>query len=242
MIVAAIVIVIACILAVIGPLHRQRGGANMINVETLVFSEKESHPEIKNRPITMFPMPLPLQTVDKPKSNTSAVVKKELRYLVKLTSQIKPTDERRQLCSTVEQKGALKLFKEYAGNNGLIYDDKHLDKVAQDVETLAYLLKSYYNRPRPYQLGFLMGENIEPVVTVNSSSYPCEHTMISKALADQLSYNNPDYRDKLDDLAKRIELSRYYGGVNFPSDTVAALKVCTILKDKMKYLDTGMTK
>lgn len=236
MIIAITIIVIVCILTVLST--GQHGGA-VVNVETMVFSDEESHPEIKNRPITMFAMPLPLETVGGPKKNTAPVVKKELAYLAKLTSQVKPDDERRKLCSTVEQKGALKIFKKYAGANGLIYDDKHLNKVAEDVETLAHLLKSYYNRPRPYQLGFLLGKNITPVATVTTSSYPCEHTMISKVLADQLSHNNPDFRDKLDNLAKRIELSRYYGGVNFPSDTVAALKVCDILKDKIAYLDTG---
>lgn len=237
-IIAIAIVVIVCILTVTG-IKQQHGGGMVVDVDTMVFSDVESHPEIKNRPITTFTMPLPLETVGGPKGNTSPVVKKELAYLSKLTSEVKPDDDRRKLCVTVEQHGALKIFEDYAGSNGLIYDAKHLHKVARDVETLAYLLKSYHNRPRPYQLGFLLGKNIAAVVTATSSSYPCEHTMISKVLADQLSHNNPDHRNKLHSLAKRIELSRYYGGVNFPSDTVAALKVSDILKDKIAYLDTS---
>jgi hypothetical protein len=210
-----------------------------INVDSMVFSDSESHAEKKNRPVYTFPLPLPLESVGAPKKNTSKVVLKELTYLAKLTAQTKQTDERRKLCQSVEQKGSLPIFLKYAGSNGLVYDKDHLVKVTKDVETLAYLLKSYYNRPRPYQLGFLLGKNISPAITADSSSYPCEHTMISKMLAYQLSKNNHEFKEQLHSIAKRIELSRYYGGVNFPSDTVASLKVCDILRDKIKYLDIG---
>lgn len=211
-------------------------GFDQIDVDDLVYSERELHPNKKNRPIYSFPLPLPLDTVGGPQKNSSKIVKKELDYLVKLSNQ-KGVGERRKLCEKIEKKGSLSYFLNFAGKNGLVYDKAHLTTVVKDVETLSYLMKSYYNRPRPYQLGYLMSKNINPVILAKSSSYPCEHTMISKVLAHQLSYNNPKFKDQLHNIAKRIELSRYYGSLNFPSDTVASVKVADILLSKMKYLE-----
>jgi len=212
--------------------------AGSIDIDHLTYSDKEQHPEKKNRPIYTFPLPLPLNSISGPRKNSSKVVAKELDYLVQLTNQ-KNIGEKKALSMQIEKNGSLTYFLNFAGSNGLIYDKDHLTKIAKDVETLAFLMKSYYNRPRPYQLGFLLGKNINPVLMANSSSFPCEHSMISKALAHQLSYNNPKFKDQLHSIAKRIELSRYYSGLNFPSDTVASLKVAEILRNKMQYLEGG---
>jgi hypothetical protein len=240
---AMILIIIICIIAYyIYDSTQTVEGYSCIEVDTMMYSESETHPEKKNRPIATFQLPLPLKSISAPQKNSSAVVRKELNYLSKLILGTKTNDDRRMLCLEIEQKGVLSYFINYAGTNGLIYDEIHLKKVNKDVETLAYLLKSYYNRPRPYQLGFVLGININPVITASSSSYPCEQTMISKMLAYQLSYINPSYKEQLHGLAKKIELSRYYGGMNFPSDTVAALKVCDILRDRIKYSKLSISK
>ena len=75
------------------------------------------------------------------------------------------------------------------------------------------------------------------MVLPESSSYPCEHTLVSRVLADQLIHNNPKHKGKIDSIAKKIELSRYYGGTNFPSDTVGANKIAKIIKQRVKFLN-----
>lgn len=211
-------------------------GFVQIDVDDLEFSKKELHPDKKNRPIYSFPLPLPLENLKPPSKNSDKVVVKELDYLVKLTNQ-KGVEGRKKLCEKIEKEGVFMQFLKYAGSNGLIYDEKHLKEVAKDTETVSFLFKSYYNRPRPYQLGFLLGRRIDPVVLPESSSYPCEHTLISRVLADQLIHNNPKHKQKINQIAKKIELSRYYGGTNFPSDTVGALKIAKIIKDRIKFLN-----
>lgn len=205
-------------------------------LDALVYDSVEHDPEKKNRVIKTFQLPLPLETFPRPSLNSTPTVKKELAYLMQLTSSSQA--EQKTLAVDVETKGVLPYFINFAGSNSLVYDEEHLQTVSRDVETLSYLLKSYYNRPRPYQLGFVLGYNIIPVTMARTSSYPCEKTLVSKVLAYQLAYNNPKFKEQLHALAKRIELSRYYGGLNFPSDTVAALKVAEILRDRIKYLET----
>ena len=213
-----------------------REGFVQIDVDDLEFSKKELHPDKKNRPIYSFPLPLPLEEFKPPNKNSDKTVVKELDYLVKLTNQ-KGIEGKRRLCEKIEKEGVFIQFLKFAGSKGLVYDEKHLKEVAKDTETVAFLFKSYYNRPRPYQLGFLLGKRIEPVVLPESSSYPCEHTLISRVIADQLINNNPEQKAKINQIAKKIELSRYYGGTNFPSDTVGALKIAKLIKQRVKFLN-----
>jgi hypothetical protein len=233
----AIVVVLAILnVKLEGRIEGFHDSAECLDLDGLAFTER--NPTLKNRPVREFELPLPLESIPAPPRNSSKATKKELKYLVGLTKQKKAL-EQRKLCLEIEREGALNHFINYAGSNGLVYDNDHLTKVAQDVETLAHLMKSHYNRPRPYQLSFLVaGSDIEPVAVAQSSSYPCEHAMISKVIADQLTHNNPEHKEAIHGVAKKIELSRYYGGMNFPSDTVVALQVADILKDKVDYLDT----
>lgn len=205
----------------------------LIEPDSIVFSKKETCARKKNRQIKSFPLPLPLEFIKPPTANTSPDTTKELEYLSKLPR--KP--ELSKLVLKTERTGVLPMFIHYAGENRLIYDEAHLKQVATDAETIAYLIKSYYNRPRPSQLGPVVGHSILPVHVSRSSSYPCEYTLIARVLADQLSYNNPEHSKELTDLAKKIEISRLYGGMNFPSDTEMALKIANVIKPKMKYLE-----
>lgn len=216
----------------------QIGGTNdedLVSIDSLLYDTKEHQPETKNRAIKTFQLPLPLENFPAPRKNSS--LRKELDYLVQLSKT--NSTEQRDLALAVEKAGTLQYFIDFAGRNGLMYDEPHLKQVAKDTTTLAYLLKSYYNRPRPYQLGFLLGYNLLPVTMADTSSYPCEHTLVAKTLAYQLAYNNPTYKKQVHALAKRIELSRYYGGMNFPSDTVASIKVAFVLKSNIKYLEVS---
>jgi hypothetical protein len=202
------------------------------DVDSLVYDKNEYAPTKKNRIIEMLQLPLPLSTFEGPPKNSSDITRKELQYIAGLS---------KDSHAALAKKGTLGYFIEFAGKNGLLYDNTHLRKVAKDVMTLSYLVKSYYNRPRPYQLGFLYGHNISPVHVARTSSYPCERTLLAKVLALQLSYNNPEYAEKLHAMAKGIELSRYYAGLNYPSDTVASLRIADALRDKMKYLEVELT-
>lgn len=236
-IIITILVLIVVIVSIPSSILQYGGGKGIVDMDTLVFSEKELYPEIKNRPIWSFQLPLPLEDFKPPNKNSSKTVKKELDYLYHLSKQ--DNASARQLAMDIEVKGrsVLSYFEKYAGENSLMYDRDHIKRVAQDSVTLAYLVKSYYNRLRPYQIAYLYNMPLLPVKMARVSSYPCEKTLTAKLLAYQLSYNNPQHSKNLHSLAKRIELSRYYGGLNFPSDTVASIKLAELLKDRMKYLE-----
>ncbi len=239
-IILCVILCIILILCVISVDHRENysdSTDSVVDIDSLVYDKKEHFPDKKNRVIETFQLPLPLQTFQGPSKNSSAATKKELKYISQLTH--KRNAEHSKLAAEIEGGGTLKYFIKFAGTNGLMYDQVHLKKITKDVNTLAYLIKSYYNRPRPYQLGFLLNYNINPIAVAKTSSYPCERTLLAKVLAYQLSYNNQNYKDQLHAIAKQVELSRYYAGLNYPSDTMASLRIADILRDKMKYLEAS---
>lgn len=213
------------------------GGDNMIDIDTMVFSETERFPEIKNRHIWNFQLPLPLENFKPPSKNSSESVKKELDYLYKLSKTNNVAAQQLAIDMEIKATSVLSLFLKYAGENGLMYHEDHIRKIADDSKTLAYLVKSYYNRSRPYQVAYLYNIPIIPVKLAEVSSYPCEKTLTAKIIAYQLSYNNPEQSNNLHNIAKRIELSRYYGNMNFPSDTKASIELAELLRDRMKYFE-----
>ncbi len=180
--------------------------------------------------ITTIKMPLPLQDFKGPAPLSTVL--KELVYLKQLTQQ---RADKVEFCNSIIRGGVLAYYINYAGNNGLTYDLGHLTTVYNDTQHLCRLLKSYYRRPRPYQVSMFYGINIVPLDMPETSSYPCEYTMCAKVLALQLSNNNPEHSTILHGMAKKVELSRYYSGTNFPSDTVASLKIIDRIKNNIMY-------
>jgi hypothetical protein len=196
--------------------------------------------------ITSFPLPIPLETkMEPPPKNSDPEVKKELEFLRDLTlnrNSRSDTEEnpvsRRKFAKRVEDEGVFKLFYNFAGNNGLVYDQKHLKKLAYDLETYCLRVQRIYKRPRPSQLAFVYQIPINVLNGSNSPSYPACPTFVAKVLAHVLEYNNPKHKARLHELAKKVELSRLYGGYNFPSDNLAALKMASLTHKYVKHLET----
>ena len=231
---------IVLVICLFVPVKQEGGGAlPPMHIEHVEHPEphnpKSEYNMRKDRPITMFQTPLPLKSVQAPAKNGSKKTLDELKYLQKLA--LKSTDEKREQARAFEQMSLVDHFIKYAGENGLMYDEQHLRDVAKDVETFGLLMKTYYNRPRPYQIGMLANMPINPVTMARSSSFPCEKTMIANVLANQLIHNNPSKKDVLQGMAKEVELSRYYGGLNYPSDTIEAIRIADIIGGKIKYLE-----
>ena len=189
----------------------------------------EEHKLIVGRKIISFMLPLPLNTLSLPPQNSSEETKKELDYLSKL----KP------LTSKNFNANVYQTYLTFAGENGLVYDEKHLKKLSNDIDTFVINMKYIYNRPRPHQLAFIyqMNMNSKPDINVSTPSYPALSTLKSRLLSDVLIYNNPNYKKKLNAMAKQIEISRLFNGHNYPSDNEAALKIANILKNRIKYLE-----
>jgi hypothetical protein len=191
---------------------------------------------VQTHQVKSFPLPLPLSEIKNPQLNQSNQTLKELDLISNL-SQNATTDQKK----TVDQyeKDIFNEFLHYCQNNKLIYSLNYLEQIINDVKLLCYKLKIIYNRPRPYQLGFYLSKKIinRPIVHSFTPSYPSYSTLLSKTLANVLSYNNPAHTYDLNAIAKEIALCRLLGGFNYPSDNAVALEIAAILKNYIKYYE-----
>ncbi len=91
-----------------------------------------------------------------------------------------------------------------------------------DATILAWKEKLKNKRKRPVEID----PSIKTlVITPNTYSYPCEHTVTAAAAATVLAYFFPEKADSIIQLAKAASQSRIDAGVQFPSDVEAGWKM-----------------
>ena len=212
----------------------KEGFSSSINIDKLKFGKMTTNQkQLKNRIIKSFPLPLPLGTLPEPEPLSK--LDKELRYLSKLT--LTEATKQQKKDSIAYSGNTLSHFIKFAGKHGLTYSDSHLKQISDDLDSFGIRMKYMYSRPRPKQHSFLTGIPIETQGHTRTPSYPSMDTLKARVFADQLTYNNPTFKDKLDGLATKIELSRLFGGFNYPSDNKAALAIAKAIKPRIKYLE-----
>lgn len=187
-----------------------------------------------NRTITSFELPLPLDNISSPSLNDSSKTVSELNDLVKITN--RRSSEQTKFYQQLNQQSIIKFWINYAGMNGLKYDDQYLSTLVQDLETLIVKIKLFYNRPRPCILSYLHGLKLNYITDCcsNSPSYPSKSTFISNVLAYVLSVLNPDRQSEITSLAKKIELVNLYSGTHYKSDLDTANLIADIVKPYLK--------
>ena len=95
-------------------------------------------------------------------------------------------------------------------------DIKTLDKIAQSINPLIYLLKYIFNRERPY--------NIDPKIdnynsiTGKGPAFPSGHSAQAHYLAKILSKKYPEKRELFYKIAEKCGKARIYAGLHYPSD------------------------
>jgi hypothetical protein len=90
-----------------------------------------------------------------------------------------------------------------------------------------FFLKLLFNRARPWQIDSKL--NIKKSKTAYSPAFPSGHCIQSLYLANVLSLEFPEKKEKLINLGKNIALSRVYAGLHFPSDNEFGEEIAKIL-------------
>ena len=101
-----------------------------------------------------------------------------------------------------------------------------LNRVEQDVQSVAFSAKSYYNRPRPFQrfqMDHVCGSETAPAPEVplkGGSSYPSGHTSFGWAAVLILAEVAPENASQLLARGREYGESRIVCAVHYPSDVV----------------------
>ena len=152
-----------------------------------------------------------------PPKNSSNKTFNELRSLERITPDVdvKAADE------------VYSYFENKLNSLGLEYPKKQVKKISDDSRGLIYILKYYYNRPRPIQVAKALGLKFhnEPLDTANTPSYPSGHSIQGRLISRYLSKLYPDYENDIMKIGDEISKSRLIAKVHFGSDSKFGLEI-----------------
>ena len=111
-------------------------------------------------------------------------------------------------------------FKKVVEDAGLEYDETYFKRLIKEAASITIRLKYKFNRPRPFQLGPVLGIDVTKYQssTAKTPAFPSGHTTQSVLVACVLSEKYPELKEKLMKVADKVSLSRVVGGNHYPSD------------------------
>lgn len=111
-------------------------------------------------------------------------------------------------------------FREIVEEAGLEYDKTYFKQLIKEAASITIRLKYKFNRPRPFQLGPVLGIDVTKYQssTAKTPSFPSGHTAQSVLVACVLGKKYPELKEKLMKVADKVSLSRVVGGHHYPSD------------------------
>lgn len=164
-----------------------------------------------------------------PPLNSSEETRKELEYLKQITDSA--TEEDKKFCNIMESHH-YKFFEKVARDLGMEGVTEDIIKGwCDDVDPITFYLKYKINRPRPFQLAYYLGIDLQQLIATNANSaaYPSGHTMDFLVILFRFSKLRPDLRQEFKKIYDRVKNVRQLSGVHYPSDK----KVSEILFKKL---------
>ena len=196
------------------------------DIRNLKYGElkKRSHTSALSKELKVIDIKLSDIPIAKFPANDSEAVRSELKKVLDTMTNNRELS-RKELNDT--DRRPLKLFKDYLKKNDLDFDSQLIKDIHDDATTFAIKLKMRYERPRPEQLGPMVGYDIKSIKTDtdDTPAFPSGHTMVAWTLAYYLADKHPENKQEIYDIAEMIEKSRIIRGAHYPSDNKEAKKI-----------------
>jgi acid phosphatase (class A) len=125
-------------------------------------------------------------------------------------------------------------IKQYMSNEDLDWDSKDIEKITDSARHIGRHFKNKFMRPRPYQLAKELNMDMKhfETDTSDSPSYPSNHALQARVVAQYYASIYPEHRSQLMQAAELSGQGRVDAGIHYPSDKMAGYQ----LADKaMKY-------
>lgn len=139
-------------------------------------------------------------------------------------------------CEMAAQQESATLRTLFGGKDGLLTDREvdeltfHFLKQYGEAGANAYIGKKMYGRPRPYE----SHSDLKPCISKETSeSYPSGHATVARVFARLLAERFPERAQAFIKHGNRAALNRVIGGVHYPSDVMAGIRLGDYLADKM---------
>jgi hypothetical protein len=114
-----------------------------------------------------------------------------------------------------------------------------IQEFIDSTDGILYLLKYYYQRPRPFQLAFFYNMPLYPLIKTDASSpaYPSGHSIDAFKMAFLLGKRHPEKAVQLLEFAESISKGRVLGGVHYPTDSIISKMMARELVDMDFFKD-----
>ena len=158
-----------------------------------------------------------------PLSNTDSKTLKELEIVADATFKRSDVEVEKMYIIDQDLDAA---FVDLLSKYNLEYPQEYINVFYDIVKPVLMNIKSYWNRPRPFQLAKLLNIPINPIITstVHTPSYPSGHTMYSRLVANILKHTYPKIENRiLDRIVYDTARARVIQGAHYPSDNEASI-------------------
>ena len=158
-----------------------------------------------------------------PLSNTDSKTLKELEIVADATFKRSDVEVEKMYIIDQDLDAA---FVDLLSKYNLEYPQEYINVFYDIVKPVLMNIKSYWNRPRPFQLAKLLNIPINPIITstVHTPSYPSGHTMYSRLVANILKHTYPKIENRiLDRIVYDTARARVIQGAHYPSDSEASI-------------------
>jgi len=127
-------------------------------------------------------------------------------------------------------------FKECFEKNNIDFPKILIKDLTEASSYFLMKLKSYYNRPRPYQIAKKINIKLKSVRlhSAKTAAFPSGHSAQAYLLYYVFSDLFPKYENDFEKIAKNISRSRMMAKVHFPSDVKYGEKIAKILFKQYK--------
>ena len=178
--------------------------------------------------------------LENPPENDSEVTKDEIVTIKNI--QAKRTEEDENSIH-VSDKMETFHFREFLNANKIEYRSSEITAIIDDIWKVVRTYKNMYNRPRPYQVAEAHNMDFKEMHgdSNKTPSYPSGHSCGARVVAEYLSTQHPEHKEKFLEIAEKIGMGRIQAGFHYPSDHVSgidlALKVFPYLEISEQHLE-----
>jgi len=173
--------------------------------------------------------------LDSPPSNDNKVTVKELEFISGVTQNL--SEQQRKMILLIDQDTDALFKKLLLKYNIDKYPQQIIKEMYNVIRPIILNIKSYWNRPRPYQLASLYGINIKYINTDthHTAAYPSGHTAYANLVANILYKTYPQInKTELFDIVTTVAENRVLQGVHYPTDNAASILLGEYLFHKLQ--------
>jgi hypothetical protein len=159
-----------------------------------------------------------------PPSNAGSTTLQELKTVQNYSN--KSTDKKSKEKILRADRDMDSLFLDVIGSDSFSkYEEQIIKTFYGYLEPVIINLKWKFDRPRPYQLGELLGIPIQHITTKthHTPAYPSGHAAYGAMMARILSYTRPEKTQEFHSVQNQIGIARVMQGVHYPSDNFASI-------------------